>query len=55
MCQENTYSISLNRAEVMDYKFYFSWRFWNKKNKILIRKLMIFLSQEELYAIHPEG
>lgn len=55
MCQENTLSISLNRAEFMDWEFYISWRFWNKKNKILLRKLLTFLSQEELYVIHPEG
>lgn len=47
MCQKNIYYVSFNTADVMDGELYFSWRFWNDKNKILTRKIMVFLTQED--------
>ena len=37
-----------------DHKL-FSWRFWNKKNKILIRKILCFSVKESFSVVHPEG
>lgn len=55
MPQKDIYSASLNRTEVVDYKLYFSWRFWGKKDKIRTRKTIYFSLQKSYSVVYPES
>ena len=54
MHQKSIYHVSLNMVEVVITN-YLSWRFWNKKNKILVRKILCFTVKENLSVGHLEG
>ena len=52
--KERHLSCILQYGRSHDHKL-FSWRFWNKKNKILIRKILCFSVEESFSVVHPEG